>query len=141
MSATTFDNSVDRPFPPIAWFSTTALAFVVVGGIIVASRAPPVAPLGLPLAFLCVGAVLLVAALGMLTQLKDFAWPMFMKVFKWELLAYVVVSGMIELAFVHDHMRGSSLVVVTLMLVVFAVSVPTTAAFTVARYAQPPSGV
>jgi hypothetical protein len=138
MSATTFDNSVDRPFPPIAWLSTAALGFVVVGGIIVASHAPGVSPLGLPLAFLCVGAVLLVSALGLLTQLEDFAWPTFMKVFKWELLAYVIVSGMIELAFVHDHMRGSSLVVVTLMLVVFAVSVPTTAAFTVARYAQPP---
>jgi len=138
MSSAAFDNAVDRPFPPVAWLSTTALAFVVVGGIIVASHAPHVTPLGLPLAFLSVGAVLLVAALGMLTQLKDFAWPTFMKVFKWELLAYVVVAGMIELAFVHDHMRGSSLVVVTLMLVVFAVSVPTTAAFTVARYAQPP---
>jgi hypothetical protein len=85
-----------------------------------------------------VGAVLLVAALGLLTQLKNFAWPTFMKVFKWELLAYIVVAGMIELAFVHDHMRGSPLVVVSLMLIVFAVSIPTTSAFTVARYAQPP---
>ena len=139
MSTDTFDNSVDRPFPPIAWLSTTALGFVVVGGIIVASHAPHAVPLGLPLALLGVGAVLLVTALGMLTQLKDFAWPTFTKVFKWELLAYLVVAGMIELAFVHDHMRGSPLLVVTLMLVVFAVSVPTTAAFTVARYAQPPT--
>ena len=139
MSATTFDNMVDRSFPPIAWLSTIALGCVVVGGIIIASHAPHVSPLGIPLGLLCVGAVLLVVALGLLTQLKDFAWPTFMKVFKWELLAYVIVSGMIELAFVHDHMRGSSLVVVTLMLVVFAVSVPTTSAFTVARYAQPPN--
>ena len=134
----TFDNSVDRPFPPIAWLSTIALACVVVGGIIIASHAPHMSSLGVPLARLGIGAALLVTALGLLTQLKDFAWPTFMKVFKWELLAYVIVSGMIELAFVHDHMRGSSLVVVSLMLVVFALAVPTTSAFTVARYAQPP---
>jgi len=58
-------------------------------------------------------------------------------VFKWALLAYVITSGMIEFAFVHDHTRGSSLVLVTLMLVVFALSVPTTIAFTVARFADP----
>ena len=43
---------------------------------------------------------------------------------------------MIEFAFVHDHTRGSSLVIVTLMLVIFASSVPTTIAFTVARFAE-----
>jgi hypothetical protein len=83
---------------------------------------------------LSVGSSLLVGAAVMLSRLQDFAWTTFFKVFKWELLAYIVVSGMIELAFVRDHVRGSSLVVVTLMLVVFALSVPTTAAFTVARY-------
>jgi hypothetical protein len=53
------------------------------------------------------------------------------------LLAYVITSAMIELAFVRDHTRGSSLVIVTLMLVVFALSVPTTIAFTTARFADP----
>jgi hypothetical protein len=127
-------NDVDRPFPPIGWLSTLALGCVVVGGILLASYAPRPAPLGAPVVLLIVGSSLLVGAGIMLSRLKDFAWTTFFKVFKWELLAYIVVSGMIELAFVRDHVRGSSLVVVTLMLVVFALSVPTTAAFTVARY-------
>ena len=134
MSLRPHDNMVDRPFPPVGWLSTMALGCVVVGGILLASYAPRPAPLGAAVTLLVVGASLLLGAGILLSRLKDFAWTTFFKVFKWELLAYVVVSGMIELAFVRDHVRGSSLVIVTLMLVVFALSVPTTAAFTVARY-------
>ena len=134
MSLRPYDNMVDRPFPPIGWLSTMALGCVVVGGILLASYAPRPAPLGAAVTLLLVGATLLLGAGVLLSRLKDFAWTTFFKVFKWELLAYLVVSGMIELAFVRDHVRGSSLVIVTLMLVVFALSVPTTAAFTVARY-------
>jgi len=43
---------------------------------------------------------------------------------------------MIEFAFVRDQTRGASLLICTCMLVVFTLSVPTTIAFTVARYAQ-----
>jgi hypothetical protein len=81
--------------------------------------------------------VLMVVAAGLLFRIKEFAWATFGVVFKWALLAYVIVAGMIELAFVHDHTRGSSLVLVTLMLTVFALSVPTTIAFTTARYVDP----
>lgn len=130
-------NSVDRPFPPVAWLSTTALGCVIIGGILMASYAPRPAPLGVPIALLSAGLVLLLAAGVVLARLKGFAWTTFATVFKWALLAYVITAGMIEFAFVRDHTRGSPLVVVTLMLVVFAVSVPTTIGFTVARYAEP----
>jgi Tfp pilus assembly protein PilX len=43
---------------------------------------------------------------------------------------------MIEFAFVRDHTRGASLFIVTCMLVIFALSVPTTIAFTTARFAD-----
>jgi hypothetical protein len=123
--------------PPVGWLSTSALGLVVVGGILLASYAPRVAPLSLATALLCGAIVLLVLAGALLARIKDFAWATFANVFKWALLAYVITSGMIEFAFVHDHTRGSSLVLVTLMLVVFALSVPTTIAFTVARFADP----
>jgi hypothetical protein len=129
-------NSVDRPYPPVAWLSTGALCLVITGGIMLASYAPRVAPHSVTYPLLVAGWVLLLASLALLAQLKDFAWPTFAKVFKWALLAYVITSGMIEFAFVRDHTRGSSLVTVTLMLVVFAISVPITIAFTVARYAN-----
>jgi hypothetical protein len=95
-----------------------------------------VAPLGAATALLVAAAVLMVIAGTLLARIGDFAWATFALVFKWALLAYVVIAGMIEFAFVHDHTRGSSLVIVTLMLVIFASSVPTTIAFTVARFAD-----
>jgi hypothetical protein len=127
----------DRSVPPVGWFSTGALGLVVVGGIILASYAPRVAPRGLATVLLCVAIALLAVSGMMLVRIESFAWRTFATVFKWALLAYVITSGMIEFAFVHDHTRGYSLVIVTLMLVVFALSVPTTIAFTVARFADP----
>jgi hypothetical protein len=130
-------HEADRAYPPIGWISTAALGLVVVGGILLASYAPRVAPLGLATALLCVAIALLLSAAILLARVKNFAWSTFVTVFKWSLLAYAITSGMIEFAFVHDHTRGSSLVLVSLMLVVFALSVPTTIAFTVARFAEP----
>ncbi len=126
----------DRPFPPIAWLSTGALASVVVGGILMASYAPRRAPLGVAGALLGVAVLLLLVVVVIFSRLRDFAWSTFATVFKWALLAYVIEAGMIEFAFVRGHTSGTSLAIVTGMLVVFGVSVPTTIAFTVARYAE-----
>ena len=43
---------------------------------------------------------------------------------------------MIEFAFVHDHTRGATLVVVSVMLVNLALSVPMNIVFTTARFAE-----
>lgn len=126
----------ERPLAPIAWLSTGALALVVVGGILMASYAPRRPPLGVAAALLSLALVLLLSGGLMLVRLKDFAWATFNKVFKWALLAYVIEAGMIEFSFVRNHASGSALEIVTGMLVVFGVSVPTTIAFTTARYAE-----
>jgi hypothetical protein len=123
--------------PPVAWLSSAALVLVIVGGIVLASYAPRSAPLEFVTALLSVAIALMVVAAGLLVRIKEFGWATFAVVFKWALLAYVVVAGMIEFAFVHDRTRGSSLILVTLMLVVFALSVPTTIAFTTARFVDP----
>jgi hypothetical protein len=136
-SAPVTSNSVDRAYPPVAWLSTAALCLVIIGGIFLASYAPRVAPHAVTVSLLIGGLVLLAASVTLLTRIKVFSWTTFFKVFKWALLAYVITSGMIEFAFVRDHTRGSSLVIVSLSLLVFAVSVPVTIAFTTARYAEP----
>lgn len=128
------DARGDRRFPPIAGLSTGALVSVIVGGIVMASYAPRRAPLGVASALLALAVLLLVVAAAILTRLRDFAWATFAKVFKWALLAYVVEAGVIEFAFIRNHTSGASLGVVTGMLVVFGVSVPTIIAFTTARY-------
>jgi hypothetical protein len=85
---------------------------------------------------LVAGALLLASAGILLVRLRDFSHKTFMKVFKWAIFADLVTAAMIEFAFVRDHTRGASLVIVSWMLVVFTLSVPTTIAFTVARYAD-----
>jgi hypothetical protein len=116
--------------------STGALAGVVVGGIVMAAYAPRRAPLSVAGALLALSTALLVAAGIILARLRDFAWATFSKVFGWTLLAYVVEAGVIEFSFVRNHTSGAPLAIVTGMLVVFGLSVPTTIAFTVARYAD-----
>ena len=129
----------ERHWPPIAWLSTGALVAVIVGGIVMASYAPRRPPLGLAGALLALALVLLVVVGVVLARLERFSWATFVTVFKWALLAYVIEAGVIEFAFVRDHTSGTALAIVTGMLVVFAVSVPTTIAFTVARYADEPT--
>jgi len=128
--------SGDRHFPPVAWMTTGALALVVIGGIVMASYAPRKAPLGVAGGLLGLAVLLLLAVVVVFTRVRDFAWPTFAKVFKWALLAYVIEAGMIEFSFVRNHTSGTSLQIVTGMLVIFAVSVPTTIAFTAARFAD-----
>ena len=126
----------DRPFPPVAWLATTALALVVAGGIVMASYAPRRPPLAVPTALLVLSVLALAAAWALLVRQRDFAWRTFVRVFRWALLAYVLSAGMIEFAFVRDHTRGAPLLVVSCLLVIFATSVPTTIAVTTARYAE-----
>ena len=127
-----------RRLPPIAEIAIAALALIVVGGITLASRLPRPAPLPLLVALLAVAAALVLADAVLLARLREFAWPVFFQVAKWSLLAYAVMYGILEFTFVYDHVTGSTLVVLTLMLVVFAVDVPLLFGFSVARYAKAP---
>ena len=45
---------------------------------------------------------------GPALRLRDFAWERFLQVAGWALLAYAVIAGMIEYAFVYDKTRGAS---------------------------------
>ena len=121
-------NGTARRLPPIAEIAVAALALIVVGGITLASRLPHPAPLPVLVALL--------ADVVLLARLRDFAWPVFFTVAKWTLLAYAVMYGILEFTFIYDHVTGSTLVVLTLMLTVFSVDVPLLFGFSVARYAD-----
>ncbi|HEV2427138.1 MAG TPA: hypothetical protein VGS61_02825 [Acidimicrobiales bacterium] len=137
MTTESYSNDVDRRYPPIAWLTTGALVAIIIGGILIAAYAPRKAPLGVAVAMLVIGAALLATGWLLLSRQKVFSWTTFRNVLKWALLAYFIQSGMIEFAFIRNHARGATLMTVTLMLVVFALAVPSTIAFTVARYATP----
>jgi hypothetical protein len=123
-----------RRLPPIAQLAVASMAMVVIGGINLAAHLPRRPPLGVPAGLLVAACVLLIGNVVALSQLREFAWNTFFLVTRWALLAYLVIAGMLEYVFVLDHTRGRVLLVLTLMLVVFAVDIPMLLGFSVARY-------
>jgi len=126
----------ERELPPVTQLGMASLALIVAGGIYLSAHLPRHVPLGPAVALLAASVLLLLANIFALSRVKDFAWDRFFEVAKWSLLAYVVIAGMIEYAFLKDHVSGGSLVVLTLSLAVFSVHVPMLMGFTVARYAD-----
>ena len=125
----------ERRLPPVTELGMASLALIVIGGIYLSAHLPRQVPLGPAIALLAASVLLLAINMIVLARVRDFAWDRFFGVGKWSLLAYVVIAGMIEYAFLRDHICGGALVVLTLSLAVFAVHVPMLVGFTVARYA------
>ena len=124
----------EQRLPPFTEVGMASLALIVIGGIYLSAHLPQHVPLGPAVALLVASVLLLAANLASLARVKDFAWDRFVQVGKWAMLAYAITAGMIEYAFVRDHLSGGPLVVLTLSLVVYAVQVPTLIGFTVARF-------
>jgi hypothetical protein len=127
----------ERKLPPVTELAMASLALIVAGGIYLSSHLPRHVSLVPAIVLLAGSVVLLAVNLALLARVPDFAWGRFFQVAKWSLLAYAIIAGMIEYAFLRNHLSGGPLVVLTLSLVVFAVHVPTLVGFTVARYDQP----
>jgi hypothetical protein len=125
----------ERRYPPFTQLGMLSLALIVIGGIYLSSHIPRHVPLGPAIALLIASAAVMTANLTLLSRVPGFAWPRFFLVAKWALLAYLFTAGMIEYAFLRDHLKGGALVILTLSLLVYAVQVPALIAFTVARYA------
>jgi hypothetical protein len=124
----------ERRLPPVTQVGMLSLALIVAAGIYLAAHLPHQVPLTPAIVLLAASALLLAGNLFALSRVQGFAWGRFFEVARWALLAYIVVAGMIEYAFLRDQVSGGALVVLTLSLVVFAVHVPVLIGFTVARY-------
>ncbi len=126
----------ERRLPPVTEVGMASLGLIVAGGIYLSAHLPQHVPLGPAIALLTLSAAMLAGNLVSLARVPDFAWSRFVEVGKWALLAYAVTAALIEFSFVHNHLRGGALVVLSLSLVVYAVHVPMLIGFTVARYAD-----
>jgi len=127
-------SMIDRKLPPVTEIGAASMITIAGGVIYLAAYLPKHAPLWFALVLLAVAAGLQVTNAVLLSRVPGFAWGLFFQVGRWALLAYALIAGMIEYAFVYDHTRGPQLVVMTLMLALFMVNVPVLIAFTVARY-------
>ena len=131
MSAT---EAAVPPEPKVTELGMLSIALVAAGVIYIAASLPRHAALGPAVALLAAAVAVLVLNLVLLARRPGFAWWRFRLVAGWMFLVYVVISGMIEYAFLYDHTRGAVLLVLTLLLAVFTLNVPLIAAFTVARF-------
>ena len=125
---------LDRKLPPVTEIGAASMIAIAGGVIYLAAYLPKHAPLWFALVLLAVAAGLQVTNAVLLSRIEDFAWERFFQVGKWALVAYALIAGMIEFAFVYDRTRGPQLVVMTAMLALFMLNVPVLIAFTVARY-------
>ena len=124
----------ERKLPPVTELGMASLGLIVAGGIYLSAHLPQHVPLAPAAILLALSALLLVGNLVSLLRVPDFSRERFFYVAKWALLAYAITAGMIEYAFLRNHVSGGALVVLTLSLVVYAVHVPMLIGFTVARY-------
>jgi hypothetical protein len=113
-----------------------SLALIIAGAIYLSANLPEHVSLAPAVILLVLSAALMALNLLSLTRVKGFAWDQFFAVARWSLVAYLAIAGMLEFVFVHNHVRGGTLVVLTLSLLIFAIHVPTLMGFTVARYYQ-----
>jgi hypothetical protein len=124
----------ERQLPPVTELGMASLALIVAGGIYLSAHLPKHVPLTPAIILLAASTVVMVANIAALARVKDFDWPRFFQVARWSLLAYLVIAGLIEYAFLQNHVKGGALLVLTLSLVVFAIHVPMLVGFTTARF-------
>jgi hypothetical protein len=122
--------------PPVTQVGMFSLALIVAAGIYLSAHLPQHVSLGPAIALLSASALLLAGNLAALARVPGFPWRRFFEIARWALVAYLLIAGMIEYAFLRDNLSGGPLIVLTLSLVVFAVHVPVLIGFTVARYAD-----
>jgi hypothetical protein len=127
-------NVYEREYPPIAELAVASMIAIVIGGVYLAAHLPRHAPPGVPIAMLAISGGIILANVVLLSRIESFAWKSFFLVAKWSLVAYVVIAGMLEYVFVKDGTSGGTLVLVTLMLIAYAINIPLLFAFSVARY-------
>jgi hypothetical protein len=131
--------SEKRRLPPVTQLGMLSLSLIVAAVIYLSAHLPEHVSLGPAIALLAASALLLIANVVALRRSEGFAWGRFLEVARWALLAYAIIAGLIEYVFLRNNTSGGALIVLTLSLLVFALTVPVLIAFTVARYDDPDS--
>jgi hypothetical protein len=124
----------ERKLPPVSEIGAASMVAIVVSVIWMAAYLPKQAPLWLPILLLSAAAALQAVNWVVVARIRPFARDRFFQVARWTLLAYAVIAGMIEFAFIYDQTRGARLALLTIALLLFMLNVPMLVAFTVARY-------
>ncbi len=136
-AATAAPAAMARSYPPVTQLAVGSLVLVLIGGIYMVGSYQSSPSLTIPLALLVGSVVLWALGALLMVRTRGFAWPLFSRIARWALLAYVVEAGLIEFSFIHNHVTGNVLLLLSGLLVMFALDVTLSIAFTVARFATP----
>lgn len=128
--------TTEQRLPPITELAVATMVLVVVTGIYLTALMPQPVSLPLPIILLSAASLILIVNLILVSRLRDFAWGTFFLVGRWALLAYLVIAGMLEYVFILDRTPSTTLALLTVALVIYAVDIPLLFAFSVARYAR-----
>jgi hypothetical protein len=124
----------EQKLPPVSELAIATMILVVTGGIYMAGHIPNDVPTLLPTILTAVAALILLANVIMLAQVKHFAWPIFKQVAGWSLVGYGVISGLLLWVFIRDDIPSDVMTLLSASLVIFAVNIPLLFGFSVARY-------
>jgi len=124
--------------PVIACIIGTVISCILAAGIIIAHMPRP-APIWGSVMWVGIAAALTIVTIVLILRKKSFARKLFLKVAKWVFLYILVLTGMGEYVIIFDGTRGETLVVITIILLLFLVNIPMLWGFSVARHERIPS--
>ncbi len=127
-------GTVRRRLPPIIEIGSLGLLFSIAGVIYLSSYVPGNPSLAPAIGLLAASAATVAGNVLVLSRIPGFAWWMFWQVWRWTMVAYAVIAGMLIYVFIYDQIPTGQLVLLVLTLAVFAVDIPVMLAFSVARY-------
>jgi len=125
----------ERKAPPCDMVCVGIMALVLATAVYLIGFLPHKPTLVPAWIMLGIAVVLLLAVVILLFSNKDtINFHMFGKVFKWMLLAYVVISGMLGSIVFVNRMPADIVATAVVAMVLFAIDIPLLVAFTVAKY-------
>jgi hypothetical protein len=124
------------PEPNLISVASVVLVFFTIGTLV--SYLPDRAPLVATLTLLGLAIAALVLAVLRLVTGRTYPWQSFFVVARPAFFAVSAAAGFIEFAFIHDHMRGSSLAIATTGLALLVLNLPLLLGYSVARHEPEP---
>lgn len=127
-------RSAERRLPRIVEAGCAGLALAIAGVAYLAASIPGSPSLTPAIALLAASAAIVAANALSLARVRDFAWWMFWTVWRWTMLAYAIIAGMLVYTFLYDRIPAAQLALLVATLAVFALDIPVMLAFSVARF-------
>lgn len=127
----------ERTLPPIPALCEASLAATIAAAVVLAAQLPSTSDLLGPILLAGIAWLLIAITAIVLATIRPFNFRVLKMVSLRQFLAELVVAGMLEFVFLRDHLPAGPLVVFTILVGSFSVSVAMLIGFQVARWQEP----